>query len=46
MHLAVAPIFLGTGEHLLSDIDLTALGYTCTKWIASAKATHYTIVKS
>lgn len=46
MHLAVAPILLGAGERLLADIDLSALGYTCTKWVASAKAAHYTIAKS
>ena len=46
MHLAVAPILLGAGEQLLADIDLSALGYTCTKWVASAKAAHYTIAKS
>ena len=46
MHLAVSPILLGSGEHLLEDIDLLALGYTCTKWVSSAKAAHYTIVKS
>jgi dihydrofolate reductase len=46
MHLAVSPIVLGSGEHLLSDIDLPALGYTCTKWVASTKATHYTIAKA
>jgi len=45
MHLAVAPILLGTGEHLLADIDLSALGYSCTKWVASTKAAHYTIAK-
>jgi dihydrofolate reductase len=45
MHLAVSPIFLGTGEHLMAGIDLPALGYTCTKWVASAKAAHYTIAK-
>jgi dihydrofolate reductase len=46
MHLAVAPILLGAGDHLLADIDLSALGYVCTKWVASAKAAHYTIAKS
>jgi dihydrofolate reductase len=45
MHLAVAPILLGTGEHLFADIDLSALGYNCTKWVASTKAAHYTIAK-
>ena len=46
MHVAVAPILLGTGEHLLADIDLLTLGYTCTKSVASAKAAHYIIAKS
>ena len=45
MHLAVAPILLGAGEQLLADIDLSALGYTCTGWAASAKAAHYTIAR-
>ncbi len=45
MHLAVAPIVLGAGEQLLTDLDLSALGYSCTKWVASAKAAHYTIAK-
>ena len=27
MHLAVAPILLGSGEHLLAGLDLPALGY-------------------
>jgi dihydrofolate reductase len=46
MHFAVAPMLLGAGEHLMADIDLKALGYTCTKWVASAKAAHYTLAKS
>jgi dihydrofolate reductase len=46
MHLAVSPILLGAGEHLMAGIDLSALGYSCAKWVASAKAAHYTITKS
>jgi dihydrofolate reductase len=46
MHLAMSPLFLGSGEHLLADIDLTQLGYTCTKWVASERAAHYSIAKS
>lgn len=46
MHLAVSPLLLGAGEHLLANIDLLALGYTCTRWVTSAKAAHYTIAKS
>jgi len=43
LHLAVSPIFLGSGEHLFSGIDLVALGYRCTKSVPSAKAVHYII---
>ena len=43
MHLPVAPILLGSGEHLLADLDLPALGYKCTEFVASAKAAHFVI---
>jgi len=43
LHLAVSPIFLGSGEHLFAGIDLVALGYKCTKSVPSAKAVHYII---
>ena len=31
---------LGSGEHLLQDIDMRALGYECTKYVAGERATH------
>jgi dihydrofolate reductase len=40
MHLAVRPVLLGTGEHLLHGIDLRALGYECAESIAGERATH------
>lgn len=40
LHLAIAPILLGAGEHLLAGINLPALGYACTEHVASDKATH------
>jgi dihydrofolate reductase len=43
MHLAVSPLLLGSGEHLLTGIDLPALGYGCTKCVPSVKAVHYVI---
>lgn len=46
MHLPVAPILLGSGEHLLTGLDLQALGYRCTEFVASAKAAHYVIARS
>lgn len=45
MHLAVAPILLGSGEHLLAGLDLPALGYRCTESVPGAKAVHYIIVR-
>ena len=43
MHLAIAPVLLGSGEHLLAGLDLPALGYVCTEQTASDKATHVVI---
>jgi len=40
LHLALRPVLLGAGEHLLHDIDLCALGYECTNSIAGERATH------
>jgi dihydrofolate reductase len=40
LHLAMRPVLLGNGEHLLHDIDLRTLGYECTKSISGERATH------
>ena len=40
MHLALRPVLLGSGEHLLHDIDTHALGYECAKHVAGERATH------
>lgn len=40
MHLAISPVLLGAGEHLLTGIDLRALGYRCTESTAGERATH------
>ena len=45
MHLALSPILLGSGEHLLTGIDLPALGYHPTGHVASEKATHFVLAK-
>src|SRR2546423_1773318 len=34
LHLAMRPVLLGSGEHLLRDIDLRALGYECVRSVA------------
>jgi dihydrofolate reductase len=45
MHLAIAPALLGTGEHLLSGIDLVSLGYRCTKHLPTPKVTHVVLTR-
>jgi dihydrofolate reductase len=46
LHLAVSPVLLGTGEHLLNGIDLRALGYECVGHVAGARAAaHVTLRK-
>ncbi len=46
MHLAVGPILLGSGEHLLAGLDLPALGYRCTELVPTARAGHYIIART
>lgn len=43
LHVAVSPLLLGSGEHLLAGIDLPALGYRVSGCTPSAKAVHYVI---
>jgi dihydrofolate reductase len=45
MHLAVAPIVLGSGESLLAGIDLLKLGYRCTRHATSPGALHMVLEK-
>lgn len=45
MHIAIAPVILGTGEHLLAGINTPALGYKCTEHITTANATHFVLTK-
>ncbi len=40
LHLAMRPVLLGAGEHLLHDIDMHALGYECTRVVAGERASH------
>ena len=40
MHLAIAPILLGSGSRLFDGVDLPSLGYSCTEHAVSPKATH------
>jgi len=40
LHLAISPVLLGSGEHLLNSIDTRALGYECAKYVAGDRAAH------
>jgi dihydrofolate reductase len=45
IHLAQSPVLLGTGEALLSGIDLTQLGFRCTRHLGTANAQHVVLAK-
>jgi dihydrofolate reductase len=45
LHVAFAPVLLGSGESLLGGIDLPALGYEVTEHVASSLATHVVLTK-
>jgi dihydrofolate reductase len=45
VHLAIAPVLLGSGEHLFGGIDLVKLGYDCTEHAATQRATHVVLTK-
>jgi Dihydrofolate reductase len=40
IHLAIAPVLLGSGEHLLHGIDLRSLGYEVVDRVVGERATH------
>ena len=45
MHLAIAPILLGSGESLFGGIDALKLGYHCAEHVATPAATHVVLRK-
>jgi dihydrofolate reductase len=45
LHLAIAPVLLGTGESLLTGIDLRRLGYRVSEHVATPKATHVVLTR-
>jgi dihydrofolate reductase len=44
-HLAMRPVLLGQGEHLLRDLDLRALGYECAESVRGERANHVMLRK-
>ncbi len=45
MHLVVSPVLLGSGEHLLSGLDLPALGFRVAEHAASQAAMHVVLAR-
>jgi dihydrofolate reductase len=45
MHLAIAPVLLGSGEHLFAGLDAVKLGYRCTEHIPTPDAMHVILTK-
>jgi dihydrofolate reductase len=45
MHLVISPVLLGSGEHLLRDLDLPALGYRITAHVPAENALHVTFTR-
>ena len=46
MHIPIAPVVLGSGEHLYQGINLLELGYKLTEHVATSDAMHLVFTKS
>lgn len=46
LHLAIAPVLLGSGESLFAEVDMRSLGYRCVEHVATDKATHVILRKA
>ena len=46
MHIVISPVLLGSGERLFEGIDLPALGYSCTRHVATPRATHLVLSRA
>jgi dihydrofolate reductase len=45
MHLAVAPVLLGSGKHLLGGLDVIKLGYRVAEHVPAPNVTHVVLEK-
>ena len=45
LHLALAPVLLGSGEPLFAGLDMVKLGYECTERVPTQGATHIVLTK-
>jgi hypothetical protein len=46
MHLAISPVLLGSGEHLLSGLDLLTLGFEVEEHATSEAAMHLVLERT
>jgi dihydrofolate reductase len=46
MHMVVSPVLLGRGEHLMTGLDLPALGYTVGEAVRGEEASHFVVTRS
>jgi dihydrofolate reductase len=46
MHVAIAPVLLGSGEALFAGIDLPALGYRVSEHVTTPNATHVVFARN
>ena len=45
MHFVISPVFLGSGEHLFSGIDMSKLGFNQIQRVEGENATHILLTK-
>lgn len=45
LHLAIAPVLLGSGESLFAGLDLRSMGFRCTEHVPTPLATHVVLRK-
>jgi dihydrofolate reductase len=46
LHIAIAPILLGSGESLFAGMNVAALGYKCIQHVPTENATHIVLAKT
>ena len=45
LHLAISPVLLGSGEHLMTGVNMVELGYDCTRHVPTPNVTHVVLSK-
>jgi len=46
LHLAIAPVLLGSGERLFGDLDALKLGYRCIRHVPAPSVMHVVLARS